>query len=120
MNTNTLPKHVSKAPFATYAAASLCEASISIHGRCKLLRNACKYLALRRGLHPRIPRRPRDGTTADKCDEFPSPHGLARAKDYIGIKRISHFGSRIVPSQAGCCHVRYVPKADIQAAVGYY
>jgi hypothetical protein len=28
--------------------------------------------------------RPRRGGTADNCDEFPSPHGFARAEDYIG------------------------------------
>jgi hypothetical protein len=30
--------------------------------------------------------RPRRGGTADKCDEFPSPHGFAPAKDYIGYE----------------------------------
>jgi hypothetical protein len=36
--------------------------------------------------------RPRHRSAADKCDEFPSPHGFARAKDYIGYeKKISHF-----------------------------
>jgi hypothetical protein len=44
-------------------------------------------------------RRPRSGrATADKYDEFPSPHGFARAEDHIGYeKKISHFGSGIVP-----------------------
>jgi hypothetical protein len=36
-------------------------------------------------------KRPRCGSATQECDEFPSPHGLAHAKDYIGIKRISHF-----------------------------
>jgi len=26
-------------------------------------------------------KRPCNGRTADKCDEFPSPHGFARAED---------------------------------------
>jgi hypothetical protein len=30
---------------------------------------------------------PRRGGTADKCDEFPSPHGFARAEDYIGYEK---------------------------------
>ena len=29
-------------------------------------------------------KRPRNGRTTDKCDELPSPHGFARAEDYIG------------------------------------
>ena len=31
------------------------------------------------------------GSAAKKYDEFPSPHGFARAEDYIGYGRISHF-----------------------------
>jgi hypothetical protein len=30
--------------------------------------------------------RPRYGGSTDKCDEFPSPHGFAHAKDYIGCE----------------------------------
>jgi hypothetical protein len=42
--------------------------------------------------------RPRRDGTADERDEFPSPHGFARAEDYIGgITRISHFWLRTVP-----------------------
>jgi hypothetical protein len=42
--------------------------------------------------------RPRCSGAADKNDEFPSPHGLAHAKDYIGYTKKYHiFGSRIVP-----------------------
>jgi len=32
-------------------------------------------------------KRPRRGGAADKCDEFPSPHGFARAEDYIGYEQ---------------------------------
>jgi hypothetical protein len=31
--------------------------------------------------------RPCNGRTANKCDEFPSPHGFARAEDYIGYQK---------------------------------
>jgi hypothetical protein len=31
--------------------------------------------------------RPHRGGTADKCNEFPSPHGFARAEDYIGYEK---------------------------------
>jgi hypothetical protein len=31
--------------------------------------------------------RPRRGGTAGKCDKFPSPHGFARAEDYIGYEK---------------------------------
>ena len=39
---------------------------------------------------------------ADKCDEFPSPHGFAHAKDHLGYERnitfwMKNFGWRIVP-----------------------
>jgi hypothetical protein len=27
------------------------------------------------------------GGTTKKCDEFPSPHGFARAEDYIGHRK---------------------------------
>jgi hypothetical protein len=30
--------------------------------------------------------RPRGCRSADKCYEFPSPHGFARAEDYIGYE----------------------------------
>jgi hypothetical protein len=35
--------------------------------------------------------RPRYGGSTDKCDEFPSPHGFAHAKDYIGYEKIITF-----------------------------
>jgi hypothetical protein len=31
--------------------------------------------------------RPRHSGAADKCNKFPSPHGFARAKDYIGYEQ---------------------------------
>jgi hypothetical protein len=31
--------------------------------------------------------RPCNGSSAGKCDEFPSPHGFARAEDYIGYEK---------------------------------
>jgi hypothetical protein len=31
--------------------------------------------------------RPRRSGAADKCYEFPSPHGFAHAKDYIGYEK---------------------------------
>jgi len=31
--------------------------------------------------------RPRHGGATNKCNEFPSPHGFARAKDYIGYEK---------------------------------
>jgi hypothetical protein len=31
--------------------------------------------------------RPRCGGAADKCDKFPSPHGFARAEDYVGYRK---------------------------------
>ena len=31
--------------------------------------------------------RPRNGRTTDKCDKFRSPHGFARAEDYIGYRK---------------------------------
>jgi hypothetical protein len=39
---------------------------------------------------------------ADKCDEFPSPHGFTHAKDHLGYERnitfwMKNFGWRIVP-----------------------
>jgi hypothetical protein len=34
--------------------------------------------------------RPRGDGVVDKCND-PPPHGVAPAKDSIGIKRISHF-----------------------------
>jgi hypothetical protein len=38
------------------------------------------------------------GRAPKKRDEFPSPHGFAPAKDYIGSRNEYHiFGSRIVP-----------------------
>src|SRR6516225_9218637 len=41
--------------------------------------------------HPRLLRprrkRPCNGRTADKCNEFPSPHGFARAEDHIGYQK---------------------------------
>jgi hypothetical protein len=38
------------------------------------------------------------GRATKKCDDFPSPHGLAHAKDYIGYgNEYDIFGSRIVP-----------------------
>src|SRR5262249_61714305 len=37
------------------------------------------------------PERPRYGGATDKCNEFPSPHGFARAQDYIGYQRKSHY-----------------------------
>jgi hypothetical protein len=30
---------------------------------------------------------PRHDGAADKCDKFPSPHGFARAEDYIGYRK---------------------------------
>jgi len=40
-------------------------------------------------------KRPRSGGgTADKCDEFPSPHGFARAEDYIGCENNITFLNR--------------------------
>jgi hypothetical protein len=35
--------------------------------------------------------RPGVSSATDKYDEFPSPHGIARAEGSIGYKRISHF-----------------------------
>jgi hypothetical protein len=41
---------------------------------------------------------PYGGRATKKCDDFPSPHGLAHAKDYIGYgNEYDIFGSRIVP-----------------------
>jgi len=37
-------------------------------------------------LRARRERPRRDGAT-DKCDELPSPHGFARAEDYIGYRK---------------------------------
>ena len=42
-------------------------------------------------------KRPPCGGAANQRDEFPSPHGFACAEDFVGYKKISHFGSRIVP-----------------------
>jgi len=28
-----------------------------------------------------------NGSTTKKCDEFPSPHGFARAKDFVGYEK---------------------------------
>ena len=75
---------------------------------------------------------------ADKCDEFPSPHGFAPAKDHLGYERnitfwMKNFGWRIVPfvtpkpaapmsalppkADIGTQsrNVRFVPEADILA-----
>jgi len=58
---------------------------------------------------------------ANKCDEFPSPHGFARAEDYNRVSKEYHiFGSRIVIryTQADISlsptNVRFTPKADIR------
>src|SRR5262249_14454353 len=45
---------------------------------------------------------PMTARAADKCDEFPSPHGFAPAKDHLGYERnitfwMKNFGWRIVP-----------------------
>jgi len=49
--------------------------------------------------------RPRCGGAADKCDKFPSPHGFARAEDYIGYQKDITFwieNCAIRSTQAGC------------------
>jgi hypothetical protein len=54
--------------------------------------------------------RPRRGGNADKCDEFPSPHGFARAEDYIGYEQnITLFveNCAVRYTQTGRCHVRF-------------
>jgi hypothetical protein len=38
--------------------------------------------------------RPPCGGTTGKCDEFPSPHGLAPAEDYIGYEKSITFLDR--------------------------
>jgi hypothetical protein len=66
-------------------------------------------------LRPRRERPCHDGA-ADKCNEFPSPHGFARAEDHIGVSKEYHiFGSRIVVRQypSGRPHVRFGSEADI-------
>jgi hypothetical protein len=55
---------------------------------------------------------PRRGDAADKYDEFPSPHGLARAKDYIGYeKNITFLDRELCPS----LH----PRAAAMSALGH-
>jgi hypothetical protein len=49
---------------------------------------------------------------ADKCDEFPSPHGFAPAKDYIGRKQNITFLDREL-CRSLPPHVRFGSKADI-------
>src|SRR6516165_10971571 len=49
--------------------------------------------------------------TADRCDEFPSPHGFAFAEDHIGYERISHF-------QIENCAVRYAQADRPMSALG--
>ena len=55
---------------------------------------------------------------ANKCDEFPSPHGFARAEDYNRVSKEYHiFGSRIVicytqaDIDARLPDVRFTPKS---------
>jgi hypothetical protein len=60
-------------------------------------------------------KRPCRCSPANKLDEFPSPHGFARAEGYIGYRKEYHiFGLRIVPfltpKRAGS-HVRFGSKA---------
>ena len=53
--------------------------------------------------------RPRRGGAADKCDEFPSPHGITRAKDYIGYeKNITFFDRDLRSSFTMLLHCDYV------------
>jgi hypothetical protein len=35
-------------------------------------------------------KRPRSGNAIEKYDEFPSPHGFARAEDHIGYEKQYH------------------------------
>src|SRR5262249_48151062 len=64
---------------------------------------------------------PMTARAADKCDEFPSPHGFAHAKDHLGYERnitfwMKNFGWRIVPfvtPKPGRPDVRFGSKADI-------
>ena len=53
--------------------------------------------------------RPYSGSATKKCDEFPSPHGFAPAKDYIGYEKVAHF-------RVENCAVRDT-KADIRPLV---
>jgi hypothetical protein len=52
------------------------------------------------------------GGTAKKCDEFPSPHGFARAEDYIGYRKNITFWDRELRCwllKLAAVHVRFVP-----------
>src|SRR5215471_10221093 len=60
--------------------------------------------------------RPCCGGAADICDEFPSPHGFARAEDSVGYKKnitfwIENCAVRYI--QAGRPHVRFGSRTDI-------
>ena len=57
--------------------------------------------------------RPCSGSATKKCDEFPSPHGFAPAKDYIGYeKNITFLDRELI--------VRYTPKrAAAMSALGH-
>src|SRR6516162_11812656 len=63
--------------------------------------------------------RPRYGGAADKCecDEFPSPHGFARAEDSVGYKKTITFwieNRAVLPPERARPHVRFGSKADIE------
>src|SRR5215471_8633533 len=59
----------------------------------------CRLLSTRR-------QRPRCGGATDKCDEFPSPHGFARAEDYIGYKENITFWMSALGQKQTSAHVR--------------